>query len=219
MRSAVVLSFLSAVALGAPTPNPLRIGSESPGSEHKRSPANPNVDDSKFSIGLGIPAVVVDGHPIKIPHVKRDPADDVDDSKFSIGSHSIITGGPAVSIDGHAKGGSVGNDPGSSIHILIRDPEPNLAKKRSAEIITGASAIGFGTSATGGSVSLSGDSKGKDGACKNGKHGKDGKDGKDGTEGAGIANLMFKQGGNGGDALVPGSRAGNGGNGGIIINP
>lgn len=30
---------------------------------------------------------------------------------------------------------------------------------------------------------------------------------------------MFKQGGNGGDTLVPGSRAGNGGNGGIIVNP
>lgn len=40
-------------------------------------------------------------------------------------------------------------------------------------------------------MSLSGDSKGKDGACKNGKHGKDGKDGKDGTEGAGIANVSL----------------------------
>lgn len=119
MRSAVVLSFLSAVALGAPTPNPLKIGSDGPGvafdgpltgaPQDKRSPANPNLDDSKFSIGLGIPAVVIDGHPIKIPHKKRDPADNVDDSKFSIGSHTIVTGGPAFSIDGHAKGGSVGN--------------------------------------------------------------------------------------------------------------
>ncbi|KAJ5058942.1 hypothetical protein J3E74DRAFT_407971 [Bipolaris maydis] len=233
MRSAVVLSFLSGVALGAPTLQPLRIGSEGPGpvfdgpvpkvSEDKRSPANPGVGESDLSIGLGIPAVVVDGYPIKVPRVKRDPADDGDDSKFSIGSHSIITGGPALSIGGQSQGGSVGNDPGSSISIHIREPEPNPVKKpeafqalhhcaippvkkRSLEFITGASDIGIGTSATGGSVSLSGNSKGKDG-----KHGKDGKNGK---KGDGIAN-----GGNGGDALVPGSRAGNGGNGGIIINP
>lgn len=119
MRSAVVLSFLSGVALGAPTLQPLRIGSEGPGpvfdgpvpkvSEDKRSPANPGVGESDLSIGLGIPAVVVDGYPIKVPRVKRDPADDGDDSKFSIGSHSIITGGPALSIGGQSQGGSVGN--------------------------------------------------------------------------------------------------------------
>lgn len=74
-------------------------------------------------------------------------------------------------------------DPGSSISIHIREPEPNPVKKRSLEFITGASDIGIGTSATGGSVSLSGNSKGKDG-----KHGKDGKNGK---KGDGIANVSL----------------------------
>jgi hypothetical protein len=85
MKSAIVISLVTALALGAPAPDP-------------------------FSIGLGVPAVVVDGHPIKVPERRRDPADDIGvKSRFSIGDHTIEAGGGAVSIGGHAKGGSVGN--------------------------------------------------------------------------------------------------------------
>lgn len=101
-------------------------------------------------------------------------------------------------------------------------PSNARTKKRGFRFISGAPAIGIGTSAIGGSVLISGDAKAKP---VPGKHG------------GGIANvrlffravgereknvlymiqLTIKQGGNGGDALVPDSRGGNGGNGGIII--
>ncbi|PVH92307.1 hypothetical protein DM02DRAFT_677590 [Periconia macrospinosa] len=174
MRSAIVISLITGLTLGVPTPNPREIG-------------------------LGIPAVVVDGHPIKVPAEKRSLANDLGvNSKISIGSHTVEAGGGAVSIGGHATGGSVGNDPGSSITIHTKRLDPSLSitsgllnarsKERGISFISGASAIGIGTSAIGGNVPIPG------------------------KDGSGVAN-----GGKGGDALVPNSRAGNGGDGGIII--
>ncbi|USP78047.1 hypothetical protein yc1106_05321 [Curvularia clavata] len=188
MKSVIFISLVTSLALGAPTPEPLEVG-------------------------LGIPAVVVDGHPIKIPEQKRGLADDGGlKSRFSVGDHTIEAGGGAISVGGHAVGGAVGNDPGSSISIHIRssDSDPAVTpelldariKKRGVRFISGAPAIGIGTSAVGGSVLISGDSDAKP---VPGKHG------------GGVANLTTKQGGNGGNALVPGSRAGDGGNGGIVI--
>lgn len=85
MISAIFISLVTSLALATPIPDPL-------------------------DIGLGIPAVVVDGQPIKVPEQKRGLADDMGlKSKFSIGDHTIEAGGGAVSVGGHATGGSVGN--------------------------------------------------------------------------------------------------------------
>lgn len=85
MRPAIAISLIAALALGLPTPGP-------------------------FEVSLGVPAAVVDGHPIKVPEERRNLASDIGvKSKLSIGDHTVEVGGGAVSVGGHSTGGSVGN--------------------------------------------------------------------------------------------------------------